>query len=85
MDEMRDDTPTTPAQDGPITLSGADYWRIKALELEGQILRREMQASYERWQQRQQAAYAEAGLDAATVYAMDDQALTMTAQRKGDA
>ena len=54
------------------------YWKIKAIELEGQVLQREMQASYARWQQKREAAYAAAGLDAETVYTMDDNAETLT-------
>ena len=54
------------------------YWKIKAIELEGQVLQREMQASYARWQQKREAAYTAAGLDAETVYTMDDNAETLT-------
>lgn len=56
------------------------YWKIKAIELEGQVLQREMQASYAKWQQKRAAAYAVAGLDPATVYTMDDAAETLTAR-----
>jgi hypothetical protein len=54
------------------------YWKIKAIELEGQVLQREMQASYARWQQKRAAAYAAAQLDPAAVYQMDDAAEALT-------
>jgi hypothetical protein len=54
------------------------YWKIKAIELEGQVLQREMQASYAKWQQKRAAAYVAAGLDPATVYEMNDAAETLT-------
>jgi len=55
------------------------YWKIKAIELEGQVLQREMQASYARWQQKREAAYTAAGLDPAAVYQMDDASEALTA------
>jgi hypothetical protein len=54
------------------------YWKIKAIELEGQVLQREMQASYARWQQKRASAYAAAELDPAAVYQMDDAAEALT-------
>jgi hypothetical protein len=60
------------------------YWKLKAIELEGQVLQREMQASYAKWQQKRAAAYAAAGLDQETVYTMDDNAETLTALPSGE-
>ena len=62
----------------PVTLESKTYWQLKALELEGQVLQSQMQQTLARFEARRQQAYKDAGLDASTVYALDDNAETFT-------
>ena len=56
----------------PIKLESKTYWRLKSLELEGQVLRSQVQQTLARFEQRRHETYKEAGLDASTVYRLDD-------------
>lgn len=62
----------------PIKLESKTYWRLKSLELEGQVLRSQVQQTLARFEQRRHETYKEAGLDASTVYRLDDTAETFT-------
>jgi hypothetical protein len=55
-----------------------DYWKLKALELEGQVLQRQLQDVRAMFDARRRAAYLAAGLDPDLVYMLDDQAETFT-------
>jgi hypothetical protein len=61
-------------------LESVTYWKLKALELEGQVLHAQVRQTLARFEQRRQEAYAQAGLDAAVVYDLDDEAETFTPQ-----
>jgi 8-oxo-dGTP pyrophosphatase MutT (NUDIX family) len=55
-----------------------NYWKLKAIELEGQVLRQQLQAAWSRQEAKRRAAYEEAGLDASVVYRLDDATETFT-------
>ena len=66
-------------------MDGKHYWQIKAIELEGIVLRRELEGAWGKHEAKRRAVYEVAGLDAAVAYQMDDAAETMTpAQAGGD-
>jgi hypothetical protein len=66
-------------------MDGKHYWQIKAIELEGVVLRRGLETEWTRYQAKRRAVYEAAGLDAAVAYQMDDAAETMTpATQEGD-
>ena len=54
------------------------YWKLKALELEGQVLQRQLQDVQAMFDARRRAAHLAAGLDPDLVYMLDDQAETFT-------
>jgi len=55
-----------------------DYWKLKALELEGQVLRQQLETVYAKFEAKRRAAYLAAGLDPAVTYTLDDAAETFT-------
>ena len=59
-------------------MDGKQYWQIKAIELEGIVLRRELEGAWGKHEAKRRALYEAAGLDAAVAYQMDDAAETMT-------
>ena len=66
-------------------MDGKHYWQIKAVELEGIVLRRELEGAWGKHEAKRRAVYEAAGLDAAVAYQMDDAAETMTpATQEGD-
>jgi len=66
-------------------MDGKHYWQIKAVELEGVVLRRGLETEWTKYQAKRRAVYEAAGLDAAVTYQMDDAAETMTpATQEGD-
>ena len=66
-------------------MDGKHYWQIKAVELEGVVLRRGLEPEWGKYQAKRRAVYEAAGLDAAVAYQMDDAAETMTpATQEGD-
>ena len=66
-------------------MDGKHYWQIKAIELEGVVLRRGLETEWNKYQAKRRAVYEAAGLDAAVAYQMDDAAETMTpATQEGD-
>ena len=66
-------------------MDGKHYWQIKAIELEGVVLRRGLETEWGKYQGKRRAVYEAAGLDAAVAYQMDDAAETMTpATQEGD-
>lgn len=64
-------------------MDGKQYWQIKAIELEGVVLRRGLETEWGKYQAKRRAVYEAAGLDAAVTYQMDDAAETMTPEPKG--
>lgn len=66
-------------------MDGKHYWQIKAVELEGIVLRRELEGAWGKHEAKRRAVYEAAGLDPAVSYQMDDTAETMTpATQEGD-
>lgn len=66
------------AKQEPIKLESKTYWQLKSIELEGQVLKRQMSDTWSRYEARRQAAYEAAKLDAAAAYVLDDKAETFT-------
>jgi len=62
-----------------------DYWKLKALELEGQVLRQQLETVYQKFEAKRRAAYLAAGLDPAVTYTLDDAAETFTPAGEADA
>lgn len=50
----------------------ATYWKLKAIELEGQVLEQRVQASVAAWRAKRALVYAEAGLAPEGTYTLDD-------------
>lgn len=64
-------------------MDGAQYWQIKSIELEGIVLRRELETAWQKHATKKAAAYEAAGLDPAVTYTMDDATQTMTPVAQG--
>lgn len=64
-------------------MDGAQYWQIKSIELEGIVLRRELEGAWKKHAAKKAAAYQAAGLDPAVTYTMDDATQTMTPVAQG--
>lgn len=62
----------------PIKLKSKTYWQLKAIELEGQLLKRQMADTLARFEARRQEAYKAANLDASAAYELDDKTETFT-------
>lgn len=55
-----------------MALTRGEYFELKAIELEGQLLQQQMQASWAAFQARRAAAYGAVGLDPQQTYKLDE-------------
>lgn len=55
------------------------YWQIKAIELEGQMLQQEIRARVSAFEAKRKAAHEAAGLTYGQAYSLDDATETITA------